>query len=165
MDHQEVGWAGVNWIDVVQYMNRWQALVNAVMNIRAPKNAGIFLLAEDLLASQEGLYLMESLVICIPREVSRYAVGKETVGRCVYTSVFFSKILRLTQDKYNWYFGHFKFDIATVMHWELAIWRCACKALVLFHTTPCLAAPMLLTLEDLRAILLFYKHIKHNTNS
>ena len=63
--------------------------MNAVMNIRAPKNAGIFLLAEDLLASQEGLYLMELLVICFPREVSRCAVGKETVGRCVYTSVFF----------------------------------------------------------------------------
>ena len=93
MDHQEVRWAGVNWIGVVQDMNRWQALVNAVMNIRAPKNAGIFLLAEDLLASQEGLYLMELLVICFPREVSRCAVGKETVGRCVYTSVFFFRNL------------------------------------------------------------------------
>ena len=57
------------------------------------KNAGIFLLAEDLLASQEGLYLMELLVICFPREVSRCAVGKETVGRCVYTSVFFFRNL------------------------------------------------------------------------
>jgi hypothetical protein len=35
-------------------------VVNAVMNLEVPQNAGNFL-AEDLLASQEGLYSMELL--------------------------------------------------------------------------------------------------------
>jgi hypothetical protein len=35
------------------------ALVNAVMNLWVSQNAGIFWVAEDLLASQEGLCSME----------------------------------------------------------------------------------------------------------
>jgi hypothetical protein len=28
MDHQEVGWGGMDWISVTQERNRWQALIN-----------------------------------------------------------------------------------------------------------------------------------------
>jgi hypothetical protein len=34
MDFQEVGWGGMDWIDVAQDRDRWRALVSAVMNLR-----------------------------------------------------------------------------------------------------------------------------------
>jgi hypothetical protein len=40
---QEVGWGGIDWIDMAQDRDRWQALVSAVMNLRVPQNAGNFL--------------------------------------------------------------------------------------------------------------------------
>jgi hypothetical protein len=47
----------MDWIDLAQYRNRWQVLVNAVMNLWVVQ--GISWLAEDLLVSQEGLCIME----------------------------------------------------------------------------------------------------------
>jgi len=36
MELQEVGCAGMDWIDLAQESDRWWALVNAVMNLRVP---------------------------------------------------------------------------------------------------------------------------------
>jgi hypothetical protein len=43
MDFQEVGCRGMDWIDLAQGRDRWQALVNAEMNLQVPSNAGNFL--------------------------------------------------------------------------------------------------------------------------
>jgi hypothetical protein len=36
MDHREVGWGDVDWIDLAQNKKRWRALVNSVLNLRVP---------------------------------------------------------------------------------------------------------------------------------
>jgi hypothetical protein len=37
------GGVGVDWIDLAWDMDRWRAVVNTMMNIRVPYNAGNFL--------------------------------------------------------------------------------------------------------------------------
>jgi hypothetical protein len=34
MDHREIEWGGVDWIDMAQDREQWRALVNTVMNLR-----------------------------------------------------------------------------------------------------------------------------------
>jgi hypothetical protein len=34
MDLREVGWDGMDWIDLAQDRDRWRAYVNALMNLR-----------------------------------------------------------------------------------------------------------------------------------
>jgi hypothetical protein len=36
IDLREIGWDGMDWIDLAQYRDQWRALVNAVMNLRVP---------------------------------------------------------------------------------------------------------------------------------
>jgi hypothetical protein len=40
MDLGDVGWGDVDWIGLAQDRNRWRALVNSVLNLRVPRNAG-----------------------------------------------------------------------------------------------------------------------------
>jgi hypothetical protein len=34
MDLKEIGWDGIDWIDLARDRDQWRALVNAVMNLR-----------------------------------------------------------------------------------------------------------------------------------
>jgi hypothetical protein len=36
MDLREIGWDGMDWIDLAQDSDQWRALVNAIMNLRVP---------------------------------------------------------------------------------------------------------------------------------
>jgi hypothetical protein len=36
MDLREIGWDGIDWIDVVQDRDQWRALVNTIRNLRVP---------------------------------------------------------------------------------------------------------------------------------
>jgi hypothetical protein len=43
MDLREIGWDCMDWIDLAHDRDQWRALVNTVMNLRVPYNAGKFL--------------------------------------------------------------------------------------------------------------------------
>jgi hypothetical protein len=36
INFKAIGWKGVDWFDLAHDMDRWRALVNAVMNLRFP---------------------------------------------------------------------------------------------------------------------------------
>jgi hypothetical protein len=36
MDLREIGWGGLDWIDLAEDGDQWRALVNTVMNLRVP---------------------------------------------------------------------------------------------------------------------------------
>jgi hypothetical protein len=36
MNHGKLGWVVMDWIDLAQDRDKWKALVNTVMNLRAP---------------------------------------------------------------------------------------------------------------------------------
>jgi hypothetical protein len=36
MNLREIGWDGIDWIDLAQDRDHWKAFVNTVMNIRVP---------------------------------------------------------------------------------------------------------------------------------
>jgi hypothetical protein len=43
MDIGELGLGDIGWIVLAQDSNKWRALVNVIMNLQVPENAGRFL--------------------------------------------------------------------------------------------------------------------------
>jgi hypothetical protein len=42
MDLKEIGWDGVDWIDLAQDGDQWRTLVSTILNLRVPYNVGKF---------------------------------------------------------------------------------------------------------------------------
>jgi hypothetical protein len=36
MDFREIGWGGMDWIDLTQERDQWMPLANTIMNLRVP---------------------------------------------------------------------------------------------------------------------------------
>jgi len=49
----------MDWVNLAQVRNMWRDLVNAIMNLEVPQNAGISCLDKNRLATQAGLCFME----------------------------------------------------------------------------------------------------------
>jgi len=43
-DLKEIGWQGVDWIQLAQNRDQWQAVWNVIMNLQVPYKAGNFLI-------------------------------------------------------------------------------------------------------------------------
>jgi hypothetical protein len=56
---REIGWGGIDWIDLAQDRDQWRALVKTVMYFGFHKMLGSSWVAERLAASQEGLSSMK----------------------------------------------------------------------------------------------------------
>ena len=50
MDHQEVGWGGMDWIDLAGDRDRWLAVVNIGMDLRVPYSAANILTSCELVS-------------------------------------------------------------------------------------------------------------------
>ena len=59
IDLQELGYEGMAWIDVAQDKDRWRAVVNAVMNLRVPQNAGNLSSSSESVSFSRGLCSIE----------------------------------------------------------------------------------------------------------
>jgi hypothetical protein len=62
MDHKGIGWESMDWMDLAQDRDKWQAVVNSVMDFRFCVKWGIVRLAEELSASEEGLCCRDMVI-------------------------------------------------------------------------------------------------------
>jgi hypothetical protein len=62
MDLREIGWDGMDRIQLAQYRDQRRAPVNMAMNLRVPQNVGKFLSKCRRAASQEVLISVELVV-------------------------------------------------------------------------------------------------------
>jgi hypothetical protein len=67
MDLWEVGCGGMDWINLAEGRYRWQALVNAVMNLQVLHNVGNFLTIRQpvSLLRSSLVYVSSNICVCI----------------------------------------------------------------------------------------------------
>jgi hypothetical protein len=63
-DLREIGWGGMDLIDLAKDRERWRALVDTVMNLRVPYNAGKFLRSCTIDGFSRRAQLHEVSLVC-----------------------------------------------------------------------------------------------------
>ena len=77
---QEVGYGGMDWIDVALDRDRWWAFVNVVMNLKVPKNVGSFFTSwESVSISRRALLHEVSKYACLVSSVLNSITHKSHV--------------------------------------------------------------------------------------
>jgi hypothetical protein len=88
----------MDWIDLAEDRDRWQAFGNGVMNFRFYKMLGVSWLAEDLLATQKGCCFME-LVMELLDTSQWFRVNLRALQNCGYNVyIIIGYLLRLVRS-------------------------------------------------------------------
>ena len=85
MDLRGVGWVGRDWIDLAQHRNWWRVLVNEVMNLRDPYNAGKLLSGRGPVSFSRRL-VFHGVSSKLPRVIYDILVSKFRVNPGPYQS-------------------------------------------------------------------------------
>jgi hypothetical protein len=59
VDLRDIEWDSVDWIDLAHNSDQWRVLVNTVLNLRVPQNAGKFLSSCTMAALKKGSQFMK----------------------------------------------------------------------------------------------------------
>jgi hypothetical protein len=59
MNLREIGWGGMDWIDLALDRDQWRPLVTTLMNLWVPTFLGSAWVAAQLVSSQDGLSSMK----------------------------------------------------------------------------------------------------------
>jgi hypothetical protein len=79
MELGEIGWGGVDWIDLAQDRDQWKAAVNTAMNLNCPLNLGTSGLAAVRMAASQGLGSMELVSYKIEAHIETITVLKNAM--------------------------------------------------------------------------------------
>jgi hypothetical protein len=85
-DLKGIWWEGTNYIHLAEDREKWRSLVNMVMGLWVPQNAGSLWLAEEIFSSQKRLWSRLTVTVC-SLNASQWDYYLRKVMNAVYCSL------------------------------------------------------------------------------